>query len=110
MDNLYITLRMDMTAQAPEGPGWYIDATDKSQRMIPLTSISTEAAQELAGAFQRALESTEGELPQITIPHLAQSASGLMRQALEKQLKFAEEQAAKIVTIRRKLALVPPPK
>lgn len=107
---LYITLYMDDSDRAPRGPGWYIQSTWKDGHLPKPVSITQEGASELASAFQRALQTTDEEIPEINFPQAVAHYGGLIRKALEESLKYAEEQAAKIPLLRQKLSLAPPPR
>lgn len=109
MDSLTISLMLDLTTKAPEGPGWYLYAYNNEGYLIKGISISPTAAYEASRALQEAMQSTEGELPQIALPQIAESGSTLLREALNEALRHAEEQANKVDLLRRKLNSLPPP-
>lgn len=107
MENVFITLRLDLSNEASNGAGWYVQAVADANPVIEPTYIETDAASALAGAFLTALQTTDGELPQITPPHLVQSGNALITTTLQKQLEYAEEQAAKVAKLRRRLGIIP---
>lgn len=107
MPNIFITLQLDLTKEAASGAGWYVRAAVDAQQAMPPTFITSEAASGLAGAFLTAMQSTDGELPQVTPPQLVESGNGLIKQALEDQLRYAEEQASRVGHLRRRLGIVP---
>lgn len=108
MQHLLIALRLDLSKEAPNGAGWYLGAVIDGQPVIPPVPISSEAAHSLSGALQAALQSTDGEIPEVTFPQLVTSGERLVRAALEEQLRYAEEQAKKVALLRRKLGQAPP--
>lgn len=109
MEQMEITLKLDLSPTAPNGAGWYIQATvDSENQVIQPTYIDVGAANGLAQAFGVALQSAE-ELPQIMPTQLVASGNNLIKAALEEQLRFAEAQAAKIKTLRQRLGIIPQP-
>lgn len=106
---LYITLYMDDSDRAPRGPGWYIQSTWKDGHLPKPVSITQEGASELASAFQRALQTTDEEIPNINFPQAVNASNSVIIKALEESLRHAEEQAAKIPLLRQRLAKAPPP-
>lgn len=110
MEQMEITLKLDLSPTAEKGAGWYIQATvDQENRVIESTYIETTAANGLANAFVTALQSTDAELPQIMPTQLVASGNNLIKAALEEQLRFAEAQAAKIKMLRQRLGIIPQP-
>lgn len=110
MEQLTISLRLDLSNEASRGAGWYLGAVIDGTPVFHPVPISSEAAHSLSGALQTALQSSDDELPQVTIPQLVTSGERLVRQALETQLRYAEEQAKKVALLRRKLGQIPPPR
>lgn len=109
MEQMEITLKLDLSSGATKGAGWYIQATvDNTNQVIEPTFIETDAARGLAAGFVTALQSAD-ELPQIMPTELVNSGNNLIRAALEAQLRFAEEQAARIKHLRQRLGVVPTP-
>lgn len=110
MEQMEITLKLDLSQSAPRGAGWYVQATaDDSNQFIAPTYIETDAASGLAQAFVVALQSTDGELPQYLPTTLVQSGNNLIKAALEQQLHVAEEWASKIKMLRQRLGKLPEP-
>lgn len=107
MERIFLTLKMDLTNDAPEGAGWYLEASTDGQRLMPSMSITQEAAYNLATDFYRVMQESEHELPGFTPQQLVQSGNNLIRTALEQQLHYAEEQAARIASLRKRLAHMP---
>lgn len=110
MKHFFLSLHMDLTESASDGAGWYLQVTTNEGVLLEPVSVSLEAAHQLASAAQTALQTTDGEIPSLTIPQLVKSASTLIENALAEQLQHAEEQASKITMLKRKLGQIPPRK
>lgn len=106
MQRIWISLVMDLSDDASAGAGWYVRAQVDSNTAVEPTAISTESAYEAARAIQEALQSTDGELPQIPLPQLVESGSKLIRTALEDQIREYEAKAALIGPLRKKLGKI----
>ena len=107
MERLYFSLVLDLTDTAPEGAGWYLDFITDGTRLGKPIYVDPDIAERMAHAFYGALEGVPN--PQKPpLYQLVQSGNQLIRQALEAQLKQAENQAARIAGLRQKLALAPP--
>lgn len=104
MERLFISLVMDLTDEAPNGPAWYVRAVADGHPLMEPTEISPSTAYEATRAIQEALQSTEGELPPVSLPQIAESGSGLIRKALATALEKAERQVAMVPELKRKLA------
>ena len=107
MEQLFLTLRLDLSNEAPAGAGWYVQAVADKQLVISPTYVDTEAATILGQNFLAALQTSDAELPPIPPTQLVQSGNGLIKDALERQLRYAEDQAAKIANLRRRLGMIP---
>jgi hypothetical protein len=103
MKNIVLTLRLDLTPEAANGAGWYIQGGVDGSLVMPPLFVESEAATKLAADFQVALQTTNGELPSVTPIQLVQSGNNLINEALKEQLRYAEEQASRIANLRRRL-------
>jgi hypothetical protein len=108
MEQMEITLRLDLSPQASKGAGWYIQAATDQSNLIPPTFIETDAATALAAAFGVALQSAD-ELPQIMPTQIVASGNNLIEAALKEQLRLAEEAAGRIKFLRQRLGIIPQP-
>lgn len=106
MQGFFLTLYMDLTPQAPEGPGWYLQATgtggQEPVRIIDPTYIAPEAAARLALSFDQGLGQHEGP----SAHDIVGSGTSLIETALQDQLAYAEGQARRIATLRQRLAAI----
>lgn len=99
MDRIHITLTVDLTNQPAEGPGWYLRTWhDDHAHREPIT-ITNEQAERICAAIDFTINDSQS-----TLTKLAQSGNKLVYNALEQQLKEAEEQATKISGLRKRLS------
>jgi hypothetical protein len=98
-ENFWLTLQIDLTDAAPEGPGWYVYAGRPGAALIPVRRVTKAQAGTIAFAFDGVLGQLGGELP--VAPHqLLESGNELIRQAIDAQLAQAEAMALKIAKLR----------
>jgi hypothetical protein len=106
MKHIVLTLRLDLTPEASNGAGWYVQGAVDGNQVIQPLYIEATAALKLANEFQISLQTTDGELPSVSPVQLAQSGNGLINEALTEQLRYAEDQASRISNLRRRLGQV----
>ncbi len=109
MKQATITLYLNLTDEASHGAGWYVVASSDEGVLIKGIPVPPEAASGLAGAFLTALNASDEELPSTLPSQIVDAGNALIRQSLEAQLRTAEEAAAKIAMLRRKLAHIQGP-
>lgn len=102
-NRLAFSLIMDLTNQAPIGPGWYMIAAMDGQTIVGPLSVKEKDAETIGQAFQVAMP--EFDKPGITFGELIVSGHNLIRQSLEQRLKQAESMAAEIPSLRKRLAV-----
>lgn len=107
MERLFLSLTLDLTDNAPEGAGWYLDFISDGGRIGDPIPITEEDAKRLAHSFHNAMHAVPGP-QEPPVFQLVDSGNQLIRQALEQQLKHAEQEAAKIAGLRKRLALQAP--
>lgn len=107
MERITIYIVLDLTDAGARGPGWYTAAWVDNQQVIEPTQIGASDAYDAARALHHGIESSDDELPPNPLPDLVEGGSKLIRSALEKQLEYAQAQAAKIHIIQKKLNTLP---
>lgn len=103
MDDYALVLRLDITDQAPEGPGWYLYATgtgedNKGQLIRKPQRISGKHAVTLALQMQQGLSLTQNEM---SPSQIVQAGSQRVVQRINDQIAYAETQAKRIGQLRR---------
>jgi hypothetical protein len=109
MERIYIALALDLTDQAPDGAGWYIDIFMDGKRLMAPMLVSANTAYELSQDFADAMQESPSELPSFSVMQIVQSGNQQIYDAIKRQLEEAEEAASKIAHLRRQLATAPQP-
>jgi len=100
MDKLYITLTMDLTPRAPKGPGWYLYTIFDDKPVGEPVFLSETQVEQITGG----IDVVVGGLGSDNYHNIAKSGNKLVYNALEQQLKEAEEQATRISSLRKRLS------
>jgi hypothetical protein len=104
VERIELSLVMDLSDTSAEGAGWYLEIGMDGKALMAPMPVTIENAFVLANDFYRAMQTSPYEMPQFSPIQVVQSGSQQIQQTLQKQLEYAESQAAKIKTLRAKLA------
>lgn len=111
---MFVQLYLNTTAQAPDGPGWYISALDTASNgnmveYIPAIRVTPAKALELASIFEqmadgRQLNWSEGAIrTQESLSDRIKAGTEEIKQVTRRNLDEAEEAAKKVALLRRAL-------
>lgn len=89
---------MDLSSDAPNGPGWYIRKWFGVTTPELQSEVTAEQAERICAAIDFTLDTDQ------EYTNIAKSGNKLVYNALEKQLKEAEEQATRISSLRKRLS------
>jgi hypothetical protein len=97
-ENFWLTLQIDLTDSASEGPGWYVHAGRPGMALIPVRRITKAQAEAITTAFGAA--DRQNEPFPVAPSQLLESGNLLIKQAIDAQLEQAEAMALKIARLR----------
>lgn len=100
MKDAYLTLRLNLSLDAPEGAGWYVYAIGDEQALLKPRRVGGVAAMELGEAFDQVATDSDDLKPTAIVG----SGNILITQTLQQQIEYAEGQARRIAQLRRTLA------
>lgn len=92
----WLTLQLDLSKTAPDGPGWYAYAAREGAVIIQPQRLEKDSLEIMKDAFGATLESQE-----IAPSQIIESGENLIRQAIREQLQEAEAQALRIAKLRK---------
>lgn len=99
MQNIWLSLHLNLTHAAPEGPGWYVGGVrDEGVAILPSTRVDYQKAAEIAQIFETCFPTDH-----TTPSQIVESGNHLIHQAIETQLKEAEAQALRVTQLRKLL-------
>lgn len=99
-----LTLYVDLSAEAENGPGWYAYAANSDGTSVPKVLVPDDLVRALGQAFIHALEQAGTGQCTHVINHLIDDGDVAIKVELQNQLRTAEEYATRIGMLRRRLA------
>jgi hypothetical protein len=86
-------------------PGWKVGSysSKDGEWWIPSTMISSDQASVIGQAFEDATKGFKKGIVRVTPTNIIVNGNARIKEALEAELKFAEEQAKRVVGLRKRL-------
>lgn len=97
MDDYALVLRLDLSDSAPEGPGWYIYATEGNNLLRKPQRIAGRNALDLAARIQSSLAPSQEMAP----TQIIAAGNDKILQRIKDQIAYAEAQARRVGQLRR---------